>query len=111
LCDDGRRGVHTLPNTLTYLLVPGTDLTSHFNCFIRNLQKNNSLYIAISNRFLWILSLMHKHFGAGIQLKICILLAGLFSNHGPLYFYDTKKHFTKLGLPCHIAKIHSEVIT
>lgn len=82
-----------------------------FYCFRRNLQKNNSLYIAISNRFLWILSLMHKHFGAGIQLKICILLAGLFSNHGPLYFYDTKKHFTKLGLPCHIAKIHSEVIT
>lgn len=74
-------------------------------------KKNNSLYIAISNCFLWILSLMHKHFGAGIELKICILLAGLFSNHGPLYFYDTKKHFTKLGLPCHIAKIHSEVIT
>lgn len=49
------RGIHILPDTLTYLLVPG-----------------------------------------------------LFSNHGPLYFFDTKKHFAKLGLPCHVAKIHSE---
>ncbi|KAG0629462.1 hypothetical protein M758_1G105800 [Ceratodon purpureus] len=49
------RGIHILPDTLTYLLVPG-----------------------------------------------------LFSNHGPLYFFDTKKHFAKLGLPCYVAKIHSE---
>lgn len=49
------RGIHTLPDTLTYLLVPG-----------------------------------------------------LFSNHGPLYFFDTQDHFAKLGLPCHIAKIQSE---
>jgi hypothetical protein len=37
-----------------------------------------------------------------------LLVPGLFSNHGPLYFMETKKYFSKLGLPCHIAKIHSE---
>ncbi|KAH9562706.1 hypothetical protein CY35_05G086000 [Sphagnum magellanicum] len=37
-----------------------------------------------------------------------LLIPGLFSNHGPLYFVDTKKYFSKLGLSCHIAKIHSE---
>ena len=36
--------------------------------------------------------------------------SGLFSNHGPLYFVGTKKFFSKMGLTCHIAKIHSEVI-
>lgn len=36
-------------------------------------------------------------------------MAGLFSNHGPLYFVNTKVSFSKLGLACHIAKIHSEV--
>ncbi|MBA0853807.1 hypothetical protein Goshw_022166 [Gossypium schwendimanii] len=30
------------------------------------------------------------------------------SNHGPLYFVSTKTSFSKLGLTCHIAKIHSE---
>ncbi|KAI3918729.1 hypothetical protein MKX01_042049 [Papaver californicum] len=50
-----RHGVHTLPNSMVYLLVPG-----------------------------------------------------LFSNHGPLYFVNTKVFFSKLGLACHIAKIHSE---
>lgn len=35
--------------------------------------------------------------------------SGLFSNHGPLYFVATKKFFSKKGLACHIAKIHSEV--
>eukprot|EP01018_Ginkgo_biloba_P007752 Gb_05020 [translate_table: standard] len=39
---------------------------------------------------------------------IYLLIPGLFSNHGPLYFIDTKKFFSKLGLTCHIAKIHSE---
>ncbi|MQM19058.1 hypothetical protein Taro_052059 [Colocasia esculenta] len=33
---------------------------------------------------------------------------GLFSNHGPLYFVNTKTFFSKMGLACHIAKIHSE---
>lgn len=38
------------------------------------------------------------------------LYAGLFSNHSPLYFTNTKRFFSKMGLACHIAKIHSEVI-
>jgi len=39
---------------------------------------------------------------------VYLLVPGLFSNHGPLYFVNTKKVFSKLGLACHIAKIHSE---
>lgn len=41
--------------------------------------------------------------------RYVLLLAGLFSNHGPLYFVNTKVSFSKMGLTCHIAKIHSEV--
>ncbi|KAK3025786.1 hypothetical protein RJ639_041942, partial [Escallonia herrerae] len=55
ILDDIRHGLHRLPNSMVYLLVPG-----------------------------------------------------LFSNHGPLYFVNTKTSFSKLGLACHIAKIHSE---
>ncbi|KAK9095480.1 hypothetical protein Scep_026949 [Stephania cephalantha] len=55
LLDSIRHGVHYLPNSLVYLLVPG-----------------------------------------------------LFSNHGPLYFVSTKTYLSKMGLTCHIAKIHSE---
>ncbi|CAJ2665098.1 unnamed protein product [Trifolium pratense] len=39
---------------------------------------------------------------------VYLLIPGLFSNHGPLYFVSTKVSFSKLGLACHIAKIHSE---
>ncbi|KMS99987.1 hypothetical protein BVRB_1g018260 [Beta vulgaris subsp. vulgaris] len=39
---------------------------------------------------------------------IYLLIPGLFSNHGPLYFTSTKSCFSKMGLACHIAKIHSE---
>ncbi|KAJ4827633.1 hypothetical protein Tsubulata_008250 [Turnera subulata] len=39
---------------------------------------------------------------------VYLLVPGLFSNHGPLYFVSTKTSFSKLGLTCHIAKIHSE---
>lgn len=39
---------------------------------------------------------------------IYLLIPGLFSNHGPLYFVGTKRFFSKMGLACHIAKIHSE---
>ncbi|XP_023526845.1 uncharacterized protein LOC111790226 isoform X2 [Cucurbita pepo subsp. pepo] len=39
---------------------------------------------------------------------VYLLVPGLFSNHGPLYFVDTKTKFSKMGLTCHIAKIHSE---
>ncbi|XP_021854504.1 uncharacterized protein [Spinacia oleracea] len=39
---------------------------------------------------------------------VYLLIPGLFSNHSPLYFVSTKKFFSKMGLACHIAKIHSE---
>uniref|UniRef100_A0A0R0KHQ7 Uncharacterized protein n=1 Tax=Glycine max TaxID=3847 RepID=A0A0R0KHQ7_SOYBN len=39
---------------------------------------------------------------------VYLLIPGLFSNHGPLYFVSTKVSFSKMGLACHIAKIHSE---
>ncbi|KAG9449175.1 hypothetical protein H6P81_009140 [Aristolochia fimbriata] len=39
---------------------------------------------------------------------VYLLIPGLFSNHSPLYFVSTKKFFSKMGLTCHIAKIHSE---
>ncbi|KAL6585969.1 hypothetical protein OROMI_002613 [Orobanche minor] len=39
---------------------------------------------------------------------VYLLIPGLFSNHGPLYFVSTKMFFSKMGLACHIAKIHSE---
>lgn len=39
---------------------------------------------------------------------VYLLIPGLFSNHGPLYFVATKKFFSKMGLACHIAKVHSE---
>ncbi|XP_059457540.1 uncharacterized protein LOC132187289 [Corylus avellana] len=39
---------------------------------------------------------------------VYLLVPGLFSNHGPLYFVNTKNSFSKMGLACHIAKIHSE---
>nr|GMC58841.1 Chitinase-like protein [Ipomoea batatas] len=39
---------------------------------------------------------------------VYLLIPGLFSNLGPLYFVTTKKFFSKMGLACHIAKIQSE---
>ncbi|KAM0886128.1 hypothetical protein ACQ4PT_029898 [Festuca glaucescens] len=39
---------------------------------------------------------------------VYLLIPGLFSNHSPLYFLTTKRFFSKMGLTCHIAKIHSE---
>ncbi|XP_028806527.1 uncharacterized protein LOC114761344 isoform X2 [Neltuma alba] len=39
---------------------------------------------------------------------VYLLIPGLFSNHGPLYFVATKRFFSKMGLACHIAKVHSE---
>lgn len=39
---------------------------------------------------------------------VYLLIPGLFSNHGPLYFVATKRFFSNMGLACHIAKIHSE---
>lgn len=42
------------------------------------------------------------------KTMVYLLVPGLFSNHGPLYFVNIKKSFSKMGLTCHIAKIHSE---
>ncbi|KAM3412641.1 hypothetical protein ACQJBY_004020 [Aegilops geniculata] len=39
---------------------------------------------------------------------VYLLIPGLFSNHSPLYFLNTKRFFSRMGLTCHIAKIHSE---
>ena len=73
-------GVHSLPHSYVYLLIPGT-------LFFCNAYKEGFILISNTDTF----------------------MAGLFSNHSPLYFVDTKRHFSKLGLTCHIAKIHSEV--
>uniref|UniRef100_A0A0A9DIJ0 GPI inositol-deacylase n=1 Tax=Arundo donax TaxID=35708 RepID=A0A0A9DIJ0_ARUDO len=39
---------------------------------------------------------------------VYLFIPGLFSNHSPLYFVNTKRFFSKMGLTCHVAKIHSE---
>lgn len=39
---------------------------------------------------------------------VYLLIPGLLSNHSPLYFVNTKRFFSKMGLTSHIAKIHSE---
>ncbi|CAI7863545.1 unnamed protein product, partial [Closterium sp. NIES-54] len=39
---------------------------------------------------------------------VYLLIPGLFSNLSPLYLSDTKRHFSSIGLVCHIAKIHSQ---
>lgn len=53
-----------------------------------------------------------ENIGHGIHVLptsvVYLLVPGLFSNHGPLYFTTTKATFSKMGLTCHIAKIHSE---
>ncbi|CAN6697834.1 unnamed protein product [Malus baccata var. baccata] len=40
------------------------------------------------------------------MIIVLMWLACLFSNHGPLYFVNAKMSLSKLGLVCHIAKIH-----
>lgn len=145
LCSMYRHGVHILPNTVTYLLIPGMLV---MNCWIVLHSLRMMLYILIGkkndakclnwhwevylhviesffvlhrcqgyNQSLyfgedWARSRPHMHARLSRKLVtiICVICdhAGLFSNHGPLYFVDTKRHFSKLGLACHIAKIHSE---
>lgn len=61
-----------------------------------------------TSRFLQLLGLISNGVHKLPNSFVYLLVPGLFSNHGPLYFVDTKKHFSKLGLVCHIAKIHSE---
>lgn len=59
-------------------------------------------------RFVQLLGLVSNGIHKLPNSFVYLLIPGLFSNHGPLYFVDTKKYFSKLGLACHIAKIHSE---
>jgi hypothetical protein len=63
-------------------------------------------HLSKCNKFLQMILKCHC-----LQIVSSVLLyAGLFSNHSPLYFTNTKRFFSKMGLACHIAKIHSEVI-
>jgi len=63
-------------------------------------------HLSQCNKFLQMIRKCHF-----LQIVSSVLLyAGLFSNHSPLYFTNTKRFFSKMGLACHIAKIHSEVI-
>ncbi|KAK8965265.1 hypothetical protein KSP40_PGU014936 [Platanthera guangdongensis] len=66
---------------------PVEDGTARFNGLLENIRKDE-----------------HKLTDSLVYL----LVPGLFSNHGPLYFVNTKSCFSKMGLTCHIAKIHSE---
>lgn len=61
-----------------------------------------------TDRFVQLLGLVSNGIHKLPNSFVYLLIPGLFSNHSPLYFVDTKKHFSKLGLTCHIAKIHSE---
>ncbi|KAM3312315.1 hypothetical protein ACQJBY_032339 [Aegilops geniculata] len=61
-----------------------------------------------TTRFLEILDSVRKNEHKLPDAVVYLLVPGLFSNHGPLYFVKTKAYFSKMGLVCHIAKIHSE---
>lgn len=61
-----------------------------------------------TTRFLEILDSVRKNEHKLPDSMVYLLVPGLFSNHGPLYFVKTKAYFSKMGLVCHIAKIHSE---
>ncbi|KAF0895265.1 hypothetical protein E2562_008590 [Oryza meyeriana var. granulata] len=61
-----------------------------------------------TTRFLEILDSVRKNEHKLPDSVVYLLVPGLFSNHGPLYFVKTKSYFSKMGLACHIAKIHSE---
>ncbi|XP_057421990.1 uncharacterized protein LOC130715859 isoform X1 [Lotus japonicus] len=61
-----------------------------------------------TSRFLELLSDIRNGKHSLPDSFVYLLVPGLFSNHGPLYFVDTKKFFSKMGLACHIAKVHSE---
>ncbi|XP_078439711.1 uncharacterized protein LOC144709913 isoform X2 [Wolffia australiana] len=77
-----RRGDHHLPSCFVYLLVPGCLLPTLF----------------ILPKF--------QEFQSNKEKPV--YSAGLFSNLSPLYFVNTRRFFSKMGLTCHIAKIHSE---
>ncbi|CAM6089970.1 unnamed protein product [Calypogeia fissa] len=74
------------------------------------LQKDTSLPPVVdkTERFLEILGRISHGVHILPDSVVYLLIPGVFSNHGPMYFVDTKKYFSKLKLPCYIAKIHSE---
>ncbi|KAF5762301.1 putative alpha/Beta hydrolase [Helianthus annuus] len=61
-----------------------------------------------TDRFTNILEIIRHDVHMLPDSMVYLLVPGLFSNHGPLYFTNTKATFLKMGLTCHIAKIHSE---
>ncbi|XP_061343879.1 uncharacterized protein LOC133289873 [Gastrolobium bilobum] len=61
-----------------------------------------------TSRFLELLSEIRNGEHSLPSSFVYLLIPGLFSNHGPLYFVATKRFFSKMGLACHIAKVHSE---
>ncbi|KAH9321191.1 hypothetical protein KI387_015830 [Taxus chinensis] len=61
-----------------------------------------------TNRFMELLAMTRNGEHILPDRLVYFLVPGLFSNHFPLYFVDTKNFLSKLGLTCHIAKIHSE---
>ncbi|CAI0445894.1 unnamed protein product [Linum tenue] len=102
ILDSIRHGVHRLPKSMVYLLVPG----------IYSMQKDVSVmkYGVGFYALLWTF-IFYDMQQSSLKVSILdlpIFRAGLFSNHGPLYFVNTKQFFSKIGLTCHIAKIHSE---
>ncbi|XP_020221624.1 uncharacterized protein LOC109804243 [Cajanus cajan] len=61
-----------------------------------------------TSRFLELLSDIRNGKHSLPSSFVYLLIPGLFSNHGPLYFVATKRFFSKMGLACHIAKVQSE---
>ncbi|KAJ7548054.1 hypothetical protein O6H91_08G115500 [Diphasiastrum complanatum] len=61
-----------------------------------------------TDRFLQILQRINEGVHTLPNNLVYLLVPGLFSNYGPLYMVNMKKYFSKLGLNCSIAQIHSE---
>ncbi|XP_047339010.1 uncharacterized protein LOC124942530 isoform X2 [Impatiens glandulifera] len=61
-----------------------------------------------STRFMELLQCVRTNDHKLPNTFVYLLIPGLFSNHSPLYFVSTKRFFSKMGLACHIARIHSE---
>ncbi|CAL0313859.1 unnamed protein product [Lupinus luteus] len=61
-----------------------------------------------TSRFLELLSDIRNGEHSLPSSFVYLLIPGLFSNHGPLYFVAPKRFFSKMGLACHIAKVNSE---
>ncbi|CAA7405698.1 unnamed protein product [Spirodela intermedia] len=61
-----------------------------------------------TERFMELLGRIRKNEHKLPNSVVYLLVPGLFSNHGRMYFVNIKTVFSKMGLACHIAKIHSE---